>query len=128
MKLRLQHPAERKKQKQKDSEFNDIIQVNFVNLNTQEIESTQEVDLTITGFIGLDEINGSNYLASPNPANAEVKLPFSGRWLVLDLSGRQVTQLTSNDDVYDVSALEVGTYILRNLEQPNRSVKVTIQR
>lgn len=111
-----------------DSEFNDVIQVNFVNLNTQEIESTQEVDLTISGFIGLNEISGSNYVAYPNPANIEVKLPFSGICLVLDLSGRQVTQLTSNNDVYDVSTLEVGTYIMRNFEEPNHSVKVTIQR
>jgi len=111
-----------------DAEFSDVIQVEYVNLNTQAIENTQEVDLTISGFIGLDELDGTNHLVYPNPANYEVQLAFSGEWIVLDLSGRAITTLNSESNIYDVSGLVVGSYVLRNAERSNVSAKIMIQR
>ncbi|XOV65830.1 MAG: multicopper oxidase domain-containing protein [Fluviicola sp.] len=110
-----------------DSEFNDIIQVNFVNLNTQEIESTQEVDLTITGFIGLDEQSFTDQSAYPNPASTTVQLPYHGNWKVYDLSGRQVAVLNSNEVEYDISEIPNGTYLLQHLNASQR-IKLMVQR
>ena len=111
-----------------DSEFTDVIQVDYVNLNTQLLENSQEVDLTISGFIGLNELEDQEHWAFPNPANTEVKLPMSGAWIATDLSGRAIATLRSENKNYDVSGLEIGTYILKNVEHPNQSVKIMIQR
>ncbi|MDB3907597.1 multicopper oxidase domain-containing protein [Crocinitomicaceae bacterium] len=111
-----------------DSEFSDVIQVGYVNLNTQILENTQEVDLTISGFIGLDELDAEDQLVYPNPANDEVQLPLSGEWVALDLSGRAIGTLISENNNYNVSGLAVGSYILKNVERSDVSVKITIQR
>lgn len=111
-----------------NAEFTDVIQVDYINLNTQTIENTQEVDVTISGFIGLDELENQDLLVYPNPANNEVQLPLSGEWVTLDLSGREIAQLNSGSNNYDVSGLAIGTYILRSVERPDMSVKIMIQR
>ncbi|MCR9171077.1 MAG: multicopper oxidase domain-containing protein [bacterium] len=111
-----------------DAEFNDVVQINYVNMNTHQLENTQEIDLTISGFIGVDELGSNDPLVYPNPANQHVKLPLSGTWRVLDLAGRELTQLNAPYFDYDVSELPVGTYILRNVDRPEWSVKLQIQR
>jgi FtsP/CotA-like multicopper oxidase with cupredoxin domain len=111
-----------------DAEFSDVIQVDYVNLNTQTLENTQEVDLIVSGFIGFDELSDHSNLVYPNPANDKVTLPESGAWITMDLSGREITRLTSESNGYDVSGLAVGTYVLRSVEVPSVSVKIMIQR
>lgn len=111
-----------------DSEFTDIIQVEYVDMNTHSVTNTQDVTLTISGFVGLDETPSPLDLVYPNPANQTVKLPYSGKWLVTDLSGRTVTLLSSADLYYRLDELSVGTYILKSWERPETSLKLMIER
>ena len=111
-----------------DAEFNDVVQIDYVNLNTQQITNTQEVDLTVEGFIGVEELTNVQNLVYPNPASNEVRLPLEGTWSVCDLTGREVAKLHSEDVNYSVSHLKKGTYVLRNTKRPDWVVKIMIQR
>ncbi len=111
-----------------DNEFSDVIQVDYIDLNTQELTNTQEINIIVSGFIGLEEEKLPSDLIYPNPADEEVKLPVSGKWLVNDLSGRTVAVLNSGGLNYDVSTLSNGTYVLINQDHPQRSAKLIIQR
>lgn len=110
------------------SEFTDVVQIEYVNLNTQQVANTQEVDLEIEGFIGLEELSGDQNLVYPNPASSDVRLPLQGTWSVYDLTGREVSKLYSENMHYNVSHLKKGTYVLRNTERPEWAVKIMIQR
>ena len=111
-----------------NSEFTDVVQVNYVNLNTQILENTQEVDLAISGFIGLNELEDNALLVYPNPASYQAQLPVSGEWVVLNLTGVEVMRLRSDNYKFDVSGLRMGTYLLRSVQRPNTMIKMIIQR
>lgn len=111
-----------------NAEFNDVVQIEYVDLNTHQVTNTQEVDVTISGFIGLDELDETMRLAYPNPASNEVHLPNAGEWMVQDLSGRMVARLQSDDTRFNVSQLTNGTYLLTRDGQNPQLIKLIIQR
>lgn len=111
-----------------DTEFADVVHVDYINLNTQQIENFQQVDLTIAGFVALEELFEEIMFAIPNPATSFVELPYTGSWAVYDLSGRAVSHLNSTTLDYDVTSLTNGTYILKHLQHQENSVKLVVRR
>jgi len=110
------------------AEFNDIVQIQYVDLNTQNVANTQEIDLVVSGFIGLEEEHLSVQPAHPNPAAYEVHLPYSGIWTVQDFSGRHVMQLNSDHKTFDITSVPEGTYLLTSNNEPSQRVKLIVQR
>jgi len=111
-----------------ESELTDVVEVGYINLNTHQLENTQEVDLIVSGFVGLNESNHESLLVVPNPATTSVQLPHSGNWMVFDNAGRLVTQLESTSKSFSVLSLKNGTYILKHLQHPENSLKLVVQR
>lgn len=93
------------------SEFNGAIDVEYINLNTQEVENTQSVDVNIEGFIGLNELEDETFLY-PNPATDVVRTSENGDWLVFDISGKQLNTIRSEQNQLDVKHLNNGMYLL----------------
>ncbi|GAB5417299.1 MAG: hypothetical protein Crog4KO_28810 [Crocinitomicaceae bacterium] len=110
------------------AEFNDVVQIQYVDMNTHQVANTQEVDLTVSGFVALNELDATTQLAYPNPASNQVILPSSGRWTVQDLSGRRIAEVRSSNTQYDVSHMPNGTYLLRQQGQNTQLIKLIIQR
>ena len=110
------------------TEFTDVIQVHYVNLNTHSVENVQEIDLTVEGFLGIEQASENESYAKPNPAKTTVLLPSSGRWIVLDLSGRTVANLDSDTNEYSIAHVQDGTYVLRKETNPSQTIKLMIAR
>ncbi len=110
------------------AEFNDVVQIQYVDMNTHQVANTQEVDLSISGFVALNEVDATVQFAYPNPASNQVKLPNAGNWTVQDLSGRQISQIHSASTQFDVSQLANGTYLLRQSGESTQLIKLIIQR
>lgn len=111
-----------------DTEFNGVVQIQYVDLNTQNITNTQEIDLTVSGFVGLEDEEAVAQLVFPNPASTEVQLPVSGTWNIVDLTGRSTGVIVSENTIFNVSSLSPGTYVLTNTEVPGLTVKLMIAR
>mmetsp|Transcript_41479 Transcript_41479/g.54578 ORF Transcript_41479/g.54578 Transcript_41479/m.54578 type:complete len:433 (-) Transcript_41479:6-1304(-) len=111
-----------------NSEFNDVVQVQYVDMNTHQVANTQEVDLTVSGFVGLDETVDQSFYAYPNPAATSVKLPLSGTWYATDLSGRQAQKIQSSGKTFNITSLKEGTYLLKHYDLPQKTIKLTVIR
>ena len=105
------------------SEFNSTIEVDYINLNTQEVENTQSVEVNIEGFIGLDELSDDSYLF-PNPSNDIVRTQMNGDWQVFDISGKQLKTIRSTQNELNVQHLQSGMYIL--VSPQNQTYKLQI--
>lgn len=110
------------------TEFTDMIQIHYVNLNTHSVENVQEVDLTVEGFLNLEKLVENERYAIPNPAKTGVRLPSSGRWIVLDLSGRMVANLDSDTNEFSIAHVQDGTYVLRKETNSSQKIKLMIAR
>ncbi len=95
------------------TEFTDAIQFNYLNLNTQSIENTQEVQVIIEGFVGQPELT-KDPLFYPNPANHQIHVSEQGTWYVYNVAGEFTTTLTTQNSLLDVSRLTQGSYLLRS--------------
>jgi plastocyanin len=61
---------------QANSQLIDSIAVNYINMNTQQVWETEYVPVTISGFIGIDDIgtSASQFTVFPNPANEYIEV------------------------------------------------------
>lgn len=104
-------------------EFNDTISINYVNLNTQQGESTQQVPVSVQLFVELEE-NENDILFYPNPATDEVYVSENGEWNLYDVSGKWVTSQTVESGVLNVRMIGKGLYIL--ISPNNKTQKLEI--
>jgi len=108
-----------------NSEFTDDIEVEYVDLNTQSVANTQNVLVTIEGFLEVDEFK-NDLLAYPNPATNVVNLPYSGSWTVVSITGNLVGELSSSSKVFDIRFLSAGTYLLKSNENNGVTTRLTV--
>jgi FtsP/CotA-like multicopper oxidase with cupredoxin domain len=109
------------------AEFADMIQIRYTSLNTHTVADIQEMDVSVFGFVGEEELPKKNLYAYPNPANSYLNLPTSGSWKLLDSSGRYIDEIYSESCTYDVSKISNGFYIVEQKDDPQTRVDVLIQ-
>ncbi len=111
------------------SEFIDSISVKYFNLNTQNIENTQMVPVTISGFISSvneNETSVNSYIF-PNPTNKHLSLVnVRGEMKISDSFGKIIFEktITANQENLDVSHLSSGIYFIKTINKNFKFLKL----
>ena len=103
-----------------DDEGIEMIDIDYVNLNTGLIEDTQQVPIVTEGFVGNDIQHPRRLALWPNPAQDEVTVrffgeTFSGEMKVFNLQGKEVQFakiIDSKQLKLETNQLESGAYIV----------------
>ena len=108
-------------------EFNDSIEVAYIDMNDEEIEGIEYIQVVIEGFKSINETE-FNFTIYPNPANDFVHIE-SGLLLeevsIIDLTGRVVLFLEMNAErtQLDLSNLSSGYYSIIAKSKHKTSIK-----
>lgn len=105
------------------SEFVDAIQFNYIDMNTQTIANTQEVEVIIAGFMGQDELNDPLYFY-PNPATNVLNVSENGVWSIYTIAGQLVKTETTDNYQLNVSDLQEGSYLLRSPSETTKKLLI----
>lgn len=108
-----------------DAEFSGAIQVDYVNMNTQLVENSQEIAVNSSGFLGLEQLaNEKDWY--PNPAKTSIHVGTVERDIrILTVDGRFVTNAKVSNGVIDVSQLTNGYYFMED-KMFNQTKKILI--
>ena len=104
-------------------ETNDFISIEYFDLNTQQVENSQNAPLTIEGFVKIEEWGEKDLLLYPNPVLGNLNVVFpssvkSGEIRIINISGKEVysgnIQINgSNIMNFETSDWNEGVYIIR---------------
>ena len=108
---------------QSTNELETVIGVDYINLNTQTVENTQEISVLISGYFSVLENRNEVINIYPNPSLG--KLHFSteiNEIELYDLNGRLLkTKVNSNS--IDITDLEKGSYLINLDGQIKKIIK-----
>lgn len=109
----------------------EIVNPNNCNPTKSMNYSSSKSNIVTTNSSSIDELNESNILVYPNPANDLLTIEsgslLNSKFRIIDAVGRTVHQglLSSNKNTLDISAFSKGTYtlIIENQRKPVRFIK-----
>lgn len=101
------------------TEFQDLVNVEYFDLNTGIVADTQQIEVDINGFVGINELEFDEPLIYPNPASSELSIvlpngktgPFQVQ--IQNMLGQNVLEQNNATKTINLSALTDGTYILK---------------
>lgn len=103
--------------------FSDFISVNYQNLNTQIVENTQQVPVSVQYFASVESMKNEQIMY-PNPATDEVFVTENGEWNIYDVSGKWIASETINTGILNVSKLDKGLYIFKSPNQRTQKIEI----
>ena len=119
-------------------EFQDVVTIEYFNLNTGNVENTQQAIVNISGFVGIEEKNNSfeEIDLFPNPATNKIFIRLNEDYsakkevFITDLLGHRILEKTEtlfNNELLelDVSSISSGTYIV-NIQSSNSIISKRI--
>lgn len=105
------------------TEFTDVVQLEYFDLNTGILANTQQAVVDINGFVGIKELDEDALLVYPNPATSELSIALpNGRIGAFDVEivnmlGQNVIRQNNNTKTINLKSLPDGTYILKIIHQ-----------
>ena len=108
---------------QSTNELEALIEVDYINLNTQIVENTQEISVLISGYFSVLENRNEVINIYPNPSLG--KLHFSteiNEIELYDLNGR-LLKTKVNANFIDITDLEKGSYLINLDGQIKKIIK-----
>jgi FtsP/CotA-like multicopper oxidase with cupredoxin domain len=98
-----------------NTQFLDQIDIEYFNLNTQEVENTQMLGVSINGFVGLPNLSEQGSIIYPNPSSGEFSIAGiqTGKVIIYNSLGQKVKQLKIVNGAVDVLGLKDGMYMLQ---------------
>ena len=108
---------------QSTNELEALIEVDYINLNTQIVENTQEISVLISGYFSVLENRNEAINIYPNPSLG--KLHFSteiNEIELYDLNGR-LLKTKVNANFIDITDLEKGSYLINLDGQIKKIIK-----
>ncbi len=97
-----------------DTEFTGNVDVEYINMNTQLVESTQEAPVTISGFNTINQWEvEQEMIVYPNPTQNDLNVVFNGlkdyngTLKIMDVNGKTV--LVNNENLNENSTLSLNT-------------------
>ena len=87
-------------------------------------DDNDQLPFTVTGAVGIAELNALDKFIYPNPTNGLVRFnrPLKESARITTLSGQIIQSIPSGTITFDVSELESGVYILRSASGVTRMV------
>ena len=106
-------------------EFQDIVSIEYFDLNTGIVTNTQEAIVDINGFVGIEdnEIYASELIIYPNPAKNELNLSLPQDYLgeidiqILNMLGQLVFEQNNAPKTINIESLNDGAYIIKVIHQ-----------
>jgi len=107
-------------------EFYDSISVDYFNLNTQHIVSTQLVPVNLSGFVSVAEVFENQVTIYPNPVKDKLFLSnFTGGFAIHDVSGKFIVEgfASNTNSSIDVGELSKGIYFIKTNNTTTKFIK-----
>lgn len=108
---------------QSTNELEAVIRVNYMNLNTQTVENTQEIAVLISGYFSVPENKYEAINIYPNPSLDRLHFTTEASKIELyDLNGR-LLKTKVNSNFIDITDLEKGSYLINLDGQTKKIIK-----
>ena len=108
---------------QSTNELEAVIRVDYINLNTQTVENTQEISVLISGYFSVSENKYEAINIYPNPSLGKIHFTTEINEIELyDLNGR-LLKTKVNAKFLDITDLEKGSYLINLDGQTKKIIK-----